>query len=47
MGTPKKWKKGKVIDQKFTFTLDYLRDPKPEEDLGVEAVHALTAGMDN
>ena len=47
MGTPKKWKKGKVIDQKFTFTLDYLRDPKPEEDLGVEAVHALTTGMDN
>ena len=47
MGTPKKWKKGKVIDQKFTFTLDYLRDPKPEEDLGVEAVHALTIGMDN
>ena len=47
MGTPKKWKKGRVIDQKFTFTLDYLRDPKPEEDLGVEAVHALTAGMDN
>ena len=47
MGTPKKWKKGKVIDQKFTFTLHYLRDPKPEEDLGVEAVHALTAGMDN
>ena len=47
MGTPKKWKKGRVIDQKFTFPLDYLRDPKPEEDLGVEAVHALTAGMDN
>ena len=42
MGTPKKWKKGKVIDQKFTFTLDYLRDPKPDEDLGVEAVYALT-----
>ena len=47
MGTPKKWKKGKVIDQKFTFTLDYMRDPKTEEDLGVEAVHALTIGMDN
>ena len=46
MGTPKKWKKGKVIDQKFTFTLDYVRDPKPEEDLGVEAVYALTEGMD-
>ena len=46
MGTPKKWKKGKVIDQKFTFTLDYLRDPKPDEDLGVEAVYALTEGMD-
>ena len=41
-GTPKKWKKGKVIDQKFTFTLDYLCDPKPDEDLGVEAVYALT-----
>ena len=27
MGTPKKWKKGKVIGQKFTFTLDYVRDP--------------------
>ena len=40
MGKPKSWKKGKVIDQKFTFTLDYLRDPKPDEDLGVEAVHA-------
>ena len=47
MGTPKKWKKGKVIDQKFTFTLDYMRDPKTEEDLGVEAVHALTIGMDH
>ena len=47
MGTPKKWKKGKVIDQKFTFTLDYMRDPKTEEDLGVEAVHALTIRMDN
>lgn len=47
MGTPKKWKKGTVIDQKFTFTLDYLRDPKSEEDLGVEAVHALTIGMDD
>ena len=47
MGTPKKWKKGKVIDQKFTFTLDYLRDPKPDEDLGVEAVYALTEGMDS
>ena len=47
MGTPKKWKKGKVIDQKFTFTVDYLRDPKPEEDLVVEAIHALTIGMDN
>ena len=46
MGTPKKWKKGKVIDQKFTFTLDYVRDPKPEEDLGVETVYALTEGMD-
>ena len=46
MGTPKKWKKGKVIDQKFTFTLDYLRDPKPDEDLGVEAVYVLTEGMD-
>ena len=45
-GTPKKWKKGKVIDQKFTFTLDYLRDPKPDEDLGVEAVYAFTEGMD-
>ena len=47
MGTSKKWKKGKVIDQKFTFTLDYLRDPKPDEDLGVEAVYALTEGMDS
>ena len=47
MGTPKKWKKGKVIDQKFTFTLDYMRGPKTEEDVGVEAVHALTIGMDN
>ena len=46
MGTPKKWKKDKVIDQKFTFTLGYLRDPKPEEDLGVEAVSALTQGID-
>ena len=47
MGTPKKWKKGKVSDQKFTFTLDYMRDPKTEEDLGVEAIHALPIGMDN
>ena len=46
MGTPKKWKKGKVIDQKFTFTLEYMRDPKPDEDLGVEAVSALTEGID-
>ena len=46
MGTPKKWKKGKVIDQKFTFTLDYVRHSKPDEDLGVEAVYALTEGMD-
>ena len=46
MGTPKKWKKGKVIDQKFTFTLEYMRDPKPDEDLGVEAVSALTEAID-
>ena len=46
MGTPKKWKKGKVIDQKFTFILEYLRDPKPDEDLGVEAVSALTEAID-
>lgn len=46
MGTPKKWKKGKVIDQKFTFTLESMRPPKPEDDLGVEAVAAITQGMD-
>ena len=27
--------------------MDYLRDPKPEEDLGVEAVYAFTEGMDS
>ena len=27
--------------------MDYLRDPKPDEDLGVEAVYALTEGMDS
>ena len=47
MGAPKKWKKDKVIDQKFTFTLDQLREPEPEEDLGVAAVQALTEGMDS
>ena len=34
MGKPKSWKKGKVIDQKFTFTLDQRREAKPDEDLG-------------
>ena len=47
MGPPKKWKKDKVIDQKMTFTLDQLREPGPEEDLGVAAVQALTEGMDS
>jgi len=46
MGKPKSWKRGKVINQKFTFTLDQRKDAKPEEDLGVEAVRALTDGMD-
>ena len=47
MGRPKNWKKRKVIDQKFTFSLEQLREAKPDEDLGVEAVHALAVGMDN
>ena len=47
MGKPKSWKKGKVIDQKFTFTLDQRREANPDEDLRVEAVHALVTGMDN
>ena len=47
MGVPKKWKKDKVIDQKMTFTLDQLREPEPEEDLGVAAVQAITEGMDS
>ena len=47
MGPAKKWKKDKVIDQKFTFTLEQLREPEPEEDLGVAAVQALTEGMDS
>ena len=47
MGAPKKWKKDKVIDQKFTFTLEEMRKPEPEEDLGVAAVQALTEGMDS
>ena len=46
MGKPKSWKKGKIIDQKFTFTLDQLREEKQDEDLGVAAVHALAVGMD-
>ena len=46
MGAPKKWKKDKVIDQKLTFTLDQLREPESEEDLGVAAVQAITEGMD-
>lgn len=41
-----KWGKGKVEDQRFTFTLDYLRSPKRNENLGVEAVSALTQGID-
>ena len=36
MGKPKSWKKGKIIDQKFTFTLDQLREEKQDEDLGLE-----------
>ena len=47
MGKPKNWKKGKVIDQKFTFTLEQCREATPDEDLGVEAVHALVVSMDN
>ena len=47
MGRPKNWKKGKVFDQKFTFNLEQLREAKPDKDLGVGAVHALTVGMDN
>ena len=47
MGPPKKWKKDRVIDQKFTFTLEQLRESEPEEDLGVAAVQALTKGMDS
>ena len=46
MGAPKKWKKDKVIDQKLTFTLDQLREPESEEDLGVAAVQAITEGID-
>ena len=44
---PKNWKKGKVVNQKFTFNLEQLREANPDEDLGVGAVHALTVGMDN
>ena len=40
-------KKGKVIDQKFIFSLWQLREAKPDEDLGVEPVDALAVGMDN
>ena len=47
MGRPKNWKKRQVIDQKFTFSLEQLREAKPDEDLGVEPVHALAVGMDN
>ena len=47
MGKPKNWKKGKVIDQKFTFTLEQRREATPDEDLGVEVVYALVVGMDN
>lgn len=39
--------KGKVIDQKFTFSLEQLREEKTDEDLGVGAVHALLVGKDN
>ena len=46
MGAPKKWKKDRVIDQKLTFTLDQVREPEPEEDLGVAAVQAITDGID-
>jgi len=46
MGKPKSWKRGKVIDQKFTFTLEQRRETKPDEDLGVEAVYALVEVMD-
>lgn len=35
MGRPKNWKKGKVIDQKFTFSLEQRREATPDEDLGV------------
>lgn len=47
MGTPKNWKKGKVVNQKFTFSLEQLRQEKSNEDLGVGAVHVLLVGMDN
>ena len=47
MGPPKKWKRDKVIDQKLTFTLDQLREPESEEDLGVAAVQAITEGIDS
>lgn len=47
MGRPKNWKKGKVIDQKCTFSLEQRREAKPNEQLGVEAVFALANGMDN
>ena len=46
MGRPKNWKKRKVIDQKFTFSLEQRREATPDEDLGVETLHALTVGMD-
>ena len=46
MGRPKNWKKRKVIDQKFTFSLEQRREATPDKDLGVGAVHALTVGMD-
>ena len=47
MGPPKKWKKNKIIDQKLTFTLEQVREPEAEEDLGVAAVQAITEGIDS
>lgn len=46
LGPAKRWRKNSLVNQKFTLTLDQQRGPKEEEDLHVEATHAIAVGID-
>ena len=47
LGPAKRWKNNAVVNQKFIMTLDQQRGPKEDEDLDVEATHAIAVATDN